>query len=189
MTYRCLLPMVLLLCFSTTALSRSYSLLRFQQRRSAEVCQKLLGQLHSTPQHCLEARMDFQVPEEMNQAQQFRKEDAILVIYEMLQQIFNILTRDFSSTGCTGWSETIIEDLLEELYGQMNRLQPIQKEIMQKQNPTAGDTIVPHLGKYYFNLMQYLESKEYDRCAWTVVQVQILTNVSFLMRLTGYVRD
>lgn len=111
--------------------------------------------------------MDFQVPEEMNQAQQFRKEDAILVIYEMLQQIFNILTRDFSSTG---WSETIIEDLLVELYGQMNRLQPIQKEIMQEQNFTMGDTTVLHLKKYYFNLVQYLESKEYNRCAWTVVQ-------------------
>ena len=94
--------MVLMLCFSTTALSRSYSLLRFQQRWSTVVSQKLLGQLPATPQHCLEARMDFQVPEEMNQAQQFRKEDAILVIYEMLQQIFNILIRDFSSTG---WSD------------------------------------------------------------------------------------
>ena len=130
--------------------------------------------------------MDFQVPEEMNQAQQFRKEDAILVIYEMLQQIFSILTRDFSSTG---WSETIIEDLLVELYGQMNRLQPIQKEIMQEQNFTMGDTTVLHLKKYYFNLVQYLESKEYNRCAWTVVQVQILTNFSFLMGLTGCLRD
>lgn len=130
--------------------------------------------------------MDFQVPEEMNQAQQFRKEDAILVIYEMLQQIFNILTRDFSSTG---WSETIIEDLLVELYGQMNRLQPIQKEIMQKKNFTMGDTTVLHLKKYYFNLVQYLESKEYNRCAWTVVRVQILTNFSFLMRLTASLRD
>ena len=130
--------------------------------------------------------MDFQVPEEMNQAQQFRKEDAILVIYEMLQQIVNILTRDFSSTG---WSETIIEDLLAELYGQMNRLQPIQKEIMQEQNFTMGDTTVLHLKKYYFNLVQYLESKEYNRCAWTVVQVQILTNFSFLTRLTAYLRD
>ena len=69
--------------------------------------------------------MDFQVPKEMMQEQQFRKEDAVLVMYEMLQQIFNILTRDFSSTG---WSDTIIEHLLEELYGQMNHLEPIQKE-------------------------------------------------------------
>ena len=130
--------------------------------------------------------MDFQMPEEMKQAQQFRKEDAVLVMYEMLQHIFNILTRDFSSTG---WSETIIEHLLVELYGQMNRLEPIWKEIMQKKNSTMGDTTDLHLRKYYFNLVQYLKSKEYNRCAWTVVRVQILRNFSFLKSLTGYLRD
>ncbi|CAI9158855.1 unnamed protein product [Rangifer tarandus platyrhynchus] len=186
MTYRCLLQMVLLLCFSTTALSRNYSLLRFQQRRSVAVCQKLLRQLPSTPQHCLEVRMDFQVPEEMKQAQQFQKEDAVLVMYEMLQQIFSILTRDFSSTG---WSETIIEDLLVELHWQMDHLEPIQKEIMQKKNFITGDMTVLHLKKYYFNLGQYLKSMEYNSCAWTVVRVQMLMNFSFLKSLTGYLHD
>ncbi|KAF4008634.1 hypothetical protein G4228_020406 [Cervus hanglu yarkandensis] len=186
MTYWCLLQMVLLLCFSTTALSMNYSLLRFQQRRSIAVCQKLLRQLPSTPQHCLEVRMDFQVPEEMRQAQQFRKEDAVLVIYEMLQQIFGILTRDFSSTG---WSETVIEDLLVELQGQMDHLEPIQKEIMQKKNFTMGDMTVPHLKKYYFNLVEYLKSKDYNSCAWAVVRAEMLRNFSFLKSLTGYLRD
>ncbi|XP_065763785.1 interferon beta-2-like [Muntiacus reevesi] len=186
MTYRCLLQMVLLLCFSTTAHSMNYSLLRFQQRRSDMVCQKLLRQLPSTPQHCLEVRMDFQVPEEMRQAQQFRKEDAVLVIYEMLQQIFGILTRDFSSTG---WSETIVEDLLVELQGQMDHLEPIQKEIMQKKNFTMGDMTVPHLKKYYFNLVEYLKSKDYNSCAWAVVRAEMLRNFSFLKSLTEYLRD
>ena len=98
------------------------------------MCQKLLRQLPPTPQHCLEVRMDFQVPEEMKQAQQFQKEDAVLVIYEMLQQIFGILNRDFSSTG---WFETVIEDLLVELQGQMDHLEPIQKEIMQKRRKSC----------------------------------------------------
>ncbi|CAI9158853.1 unnamed protein product [Rangifer tarandus platyrhynchus] len=178
--------MVVLLCFSTTALSRNYSLLRFQQRRSDTVCQKLLRQLPSTPQHCLEVRMDFQVPEEVKQAQQFQKEDAVLVTYEMLQQIFGILTRDFSSTG---WSETIIEDLLVELQGQMDHLEPIQKETMQKKNFTRGDMTVPHLKKYYFNLGQYLKSMEYNSCAWTVMRAEMLRNFSFLKSLTGYLSD
>ncbi|KAG5213432.1 hypothetical protein JEQ12_009218 [Ovis aries] len=180
MTYRCLLQMVLLLCLSTTALCRSYSLLRFQQGRSLEVCQNLLWQLPSTPQHCLEFRMDFQMPEEMKQAQQFRKEDAVLVMYEMLQHIFNILTRDFSSTG---WSETIIEHLREELYGQMNRLEPIQKEIMQKQTSTMGDTTDLHLRKYYFTLGQYLKSKEHNSSAlgrMTRMPVIVLSIIDYL---------
>ncbi|KAI4542049.1 hypothetical protein MG293_007428 [Ovis ammon polii] len=179
MTYRCLLQMVLLLCLSTTALCRSYSLLRFQQGRSLEVCQNLLWQLPSTPQHCLEFRMDFQMPEEMKQAQQFRKEDAVLVMYEMLQHIFNILTRDFSSTG---WSDAIIEHLREELYGQMSRLEPIRKEIMQKQTSTMGDTTDLHLRKYYFNLGQYLKAKEHNRTR--VTEDQVPSNfLSFLRNL------
>ncbi|XP_065764463.1 interferon beta-2-like [Muntiacus reevesi] len=186
MTYRCLFRIALLLCFSTTALSTSYSLLRFQQRRSINVCQKLLWQLPSTPQHCLEVRMHFQVPEEMKKAQKFRKEDAILVLYEMLQQIFGILTKDFSSTG---WSETIIEDLLVELHGQMNHLEPIQKEIMQKENFTIGDSTVLHLKNYYFNLGQYLKSMEYNSCAWTIMKAEMLRNFSVLKRLTDYLLD
>ena len=130
--------------------------------------------------------MDVQVPEEMKQAQQFQKEDAILVIYEMLQQIFSILTRDFSSTG---WSETIIEDLLAELQGQMDHLEPIQKEIMQKKNFTMGDMTVLHLKKYYFNLVEYLLSKDYNSCAWAVVRAEMLRNFSFLKSLTGHLRD
>ena len=130
--------------------------------------------------------MDFQVPEEMKQAQQFQKEDAVLVIYEILQQIFSILTRDFSSTG---WSETIVEDLLVELQGQMDHLEPIQKEIMQKKNFTTGDMTVPHLKKYYFNLVEYLLSKDYNSCAWTVVRAEMLRNFSFLKSLTGHLRD
>ncbi|KAB0338607.1 hypothetical protein FD754_024457 [Muntiacus muntjak] len=186
MTYRCLFRIALLLCFSATALSTSYSLLRFQQRRSINVCQKLLRQLPSTPQHCLEVRMHFQVPEEMKKAQKFRKEDAILVLYEMLQQIFGILTKDFSSTG---WSETIIEDLLVELHGQMNHLEPIQKEIMQKENFTIGDSTVLHLKNYYFNLGQYLKSMEHNSCAWTIMKAEMLRNFSVLKRLTDYLLD
>ena len=83
MTYRCLLQVDLLLCFSTTALSTSYSLLRFQQRRSIKVCQKLLRQLPSTPQHCLEVRMHFQVPKEMKKAQkEGRKEGRNMLLPE-----------------------------------------------------------------------------------------------------------
>ena len=130
--------------------------------------------------------MDFQVPEEIRQAHQFRKEDAVLVIYEMLQQILGILTRDFSSTG---WSETVIEDLLVELQGQMDHLEPIQKEIMQKKNFTMGDMTVLHLKKYYFHLGQYLKSMEYNSCAWTVVRAEMLRNFSFLKSLTGHLRD
>ena len=125
--------------------------------------------------------MHFQVPKEMKKAQKFRKEDAIFVMYEMIQQIVGILTRDFSSTD---WSEIIIEDLLVEVHGQMNRLEPIQKE-----NFTIGDTTVLNLKNYYFKLGQYLKSMEYNICAWIIVKAEMLRNFSVLKRLTGYLLD
>ncbi|XP_022429154.1 interferon beta [Delphinapterus leucas] len=185
MTHRCILQIALLLCFSTTALSTSYRLLQFQQRSSNLACQKLLQQLPGMPQHCLEDRMDFKVPEEIKQPQQFQKEDAVLVIYEMLQQIFGILRRNFSSTG---WTKTITENLLVEVYGQMDRLENILEEIMEKENFTRGVNIL-HLKKYYLQIVQYLKSKEYSNCAWTVVRVEILRNFSFLNRLTDYLHN
>ena len=102
-------------------------------------------------------------------------------MYEMLQQIVGILTRDFSSTD---WSEIIIEDLFVEVHGQMNRLEPIQKE-----NFTLGDTTVLNPKNYYFNLGQYLKSTEYNICAWIIVRAEMLRNFSVLKRLTGYLLD
>ncbi|XP_058928497.1 interferon beta [Kogia breviceps] len=186
MTHRCILQIALLLCFSTTALSTSYRLLRFQQRSSNLACKKLLWQLPGMPQHCLEDRMDFEVPEEIKQPQQFRKEDAVFIIYEMLQQIFGILRRNFSSTS---WTETITENLLVEVYGQMDRLETILEEIMEKENFTGVYMTILHLKKYYLRIMQYLKSKEYSNCAWTVVRVEILRNFSFLNRLTDYLHN
>ncbi|XP_059957835.1 interferon beta [Mesoplodon densirostris] len=190
MTHRCILQIALLLCFSTTALSTSYRLLQFQQRSSSLACQKLLLQLlqlPGMPQHCLEERMDFKVPDEIKQPQQFQKEDAVLVIYEMLQQIFCILRRNFSSTG---WTETISEkNLLAEVSRQMDRLETILGEIMEKENFTGVNMTILHLKKYYLQIVQYLKSKEYSNCAWTVVRVEILRNFSFLNHLTDYLHN
>ena len=76
-----------------------------------------------------------------------------------------------------------------ELQGQMDHLEPIQKEIMQRKNFTMGNMTVLHLKKYYFNLGQYLKTMDYNSCAWTVVRVQMLRNFSFLKKLTVYLPD
>ncbi|XP_007950738.1 interferon beta [Orycteropus afer afer] len=184
MTTRCILQMALLLCFSTTALFRSYNLLQFQQRRSAMACQKLLKQLSGNPESCLDDRMNFQVPEEINQPRQFQKEDTALIIYEMLHQIFGIFRRNFSSTG---WNETVIENLRAELYQQMDRLDTILEEYMEEDNSTWGNvkTLV-HLKKYYSRIIQYLKAKDYSSCAWTIVRMETLINFSIIRSLIDY---
>ncbi|XP_036743466.2 interferon beta [Manis pentadactyla] len=182
MTNRYILPVALLLYFSTTALSESYNLLRFQLRSSSLACVELLQQLNGSPQYCLKDRMNFKAPEEIERSQQFQKEDAVLVIHEMLQQIFGIFRRNFSRTG---WNETVVENLLSELYVQMDHLETILEESTEEENFWENMTIV-HLKRYYLRLVRYLKAKEYSRCAWTVVQVEVLRNFSFLDSLTNY---
>nr|QKD77251.1 interferon beta [Eidolon helvum] len=185
MTNRCILQIALLLCFSTTAISMSYNLLRFQQRSSNLACLKLLWQLNGTPQYCLNDRMDFKIPAEIKRPQQFQKEDTVLIIHEMLQQIFDIFRRNFSSTG---WNETIIKNLYVELHMQMDHLETALEEL-EKENFTWESMTVLHLRNYYFRITRYLKARLYSRCAWTVVQVEILRNFSFLNGLTEYLQN
>ncbi|XP_006864563.1 PREDICTED: interferon beta [Chrysochloris asiatica] len=187
MTTRYILQVTLLLCFSTTTLSGSYNLLYFQQKSSNLACLKLLLQLNGTPEFCLKDRMDFKFPEEIRQPQHFQKEDTALIIYEMLQQIFGILRRDFSSTG---WNKTIIENLSAELYQQMDHLETTLEENMEKENSVWENMVtILRLKNYYLRIVRYLKAKGFSNCSWTVVQIEILRNLSFIIRLTGFLHN
>ncbi|MBZ3873384.1 Interferon beta [Sciurus carolinensis] len=182
MNKRCILQIALLLCFSTPTLSISYNLLRLQQSNSSLECQKLLMQLNGRPEDCLEDGMNFKIPEEIKHPQQFQKEHAAFVIYEMLQDIFAIFTRDFSKTG---WNETIVKDLLAQLHHQMDLLETTLEEKLGEENISwANSTTMLRLKSYYWRILRYLKAKEFSSCAWTVVQSELLRNFSFINRLT-----
>lgn len=128
--------------------------------------------------------MDFKFPEEIK-LQKFQKEEAILVIHEMLQQIFDVFRRNFSSTG---WNETIIEKLYEELSWQMDHLEAALEEIMEDGDfPWEKSRTLLHLKHYYLRIVQYLKAKLFSRCAWTVVRGHILKNFSVLYKLTDFI--
>ncbi|CAK6434059.1 unnamed protein product [Pipistrellus nathusii] len=182
MTNRCLLRLTILLCLAGAALSVNYGVLRFQQQNSTSACQRLLRQLIRSPQHCLDDTKDFQIPEEVKQPCQVQKKEAMVVMHEMLQQIFSLFWRNFSSTG---WNETIVENFLQKLHWQMDRLE----EAMQEGEVPSESRTMLRLKIYYLGIVRYLKAKSYSRCAWTVVQVEILKNFSFLNGLIDALRD
>nr|CAB0000580.1 TPA: interferon 1DA1 [Procavia capensis] len=187
MITRCVLPVALLLCFSITALSRSFNLLQFQQRISNEECEKLLWTLKGTPESCLEDQMNFEVPEEIEQPEQLQREDAAWVICVMLQKISHIFTQNVSRTG---WDETTIEDLLAELSQQVHHLQAVLPGDVKERNATGGkDRAIQRLDEYYSKIGQYLKAKDYSPCAWTVVHGEILRNFLFIRILTDYLQN
>lgn len=186
MTNRCTLQLTILLCLTGTALSVNYGKLRFELRSNNSACQTLLWQLITSLQHCLDDRMDFQIPRQVEQPQQFQKEEAMVVMYEMLQQIHTIFRRSFSNAG---WNETIVEKLLEELDEQMDRLETALEEIKQEGKFPWENRTTLRLKTYYLGILQYLKANFYSRCAWTVVQVEIFRNFSFLNGLIGALQD
>ncbi|XP_037348638.1 interferon beta [Talpa occidentalis] len=182
MANRCIL-VVLLVCFCTTALSKGYNLLRFQQRSRNLANQRILGQLNASSTDCLQQRMNSTLPKEVMNPPRLQKEDAVFVTYEMLQQIFGIFGRNHTSTG---WNEIIIEKLLMNIYGQMMQLEPILDEIAEEDKFTWANKTILKLKKYYFSLVCYLQDNECSSCAWVIVKREIFRNIFFLNRLTDY---
>ncbi|KAF7486241.1 hypothetical protein GHT09_001776 [Marmota monax] len=182
MNNRCILQPALLLCFSTTALSLRYNLLRLQQFNSSVECQKLLEQLNERPAECLSDRMDFKIPKEIKHPQQFQKAQAAFVIYEMLKDIFHVFERGYTSPG---WNETIVKDLLAKLNHQMDLLNTTVVGKLGEENKSwAYSWTILRLKSYYVRIRTYLEAKEYSSCAWRVVRDELYWNFSFINRLT-----
>uniref|UniRef100_A0A8D2DUM1 Interferon beta n=1 Tax=Sciurus vulgaris TaxID=55149 RepID=A0A8D2DUM1_SCIVU len=181
MNNRCFLQIALLLCFSTTTLSFSHKLLALQQSNSILKCQELLMQLNGRPEDCLNDTMDFKIPEEIKHPEQFQKEHAAFVTYEMLQNIYALFTRGFSNPG---WNETIVKDLLVGLHQQMDLLETALEEKLGEGNIHWGNSMTTlRLKSYYWRILRYLKAKEFSSCAWTVVQSELFRNFSYITRL------
>ncbi|XP_055973355.1 interferon beta [Sorex fumeus] len=190
MANRCIFQIALLLCFSATAFSMSYHLLRSRQRSSNLACQRMLNELNGTLTECLLQRINITIPEEIKQPQLLQKEDILLVTYVMLQQIFGIFSRNFSHTF---WNESITEKLFLELQQQMDYLETTLKERKEeerkKEDVIRCNRTISRLKKYYSRLLKYLKANGYSSCAWVIVKTEIFRNFFFLNRLTNYLPD
>uniref|UniRef100_A0A8C9Q1G4 Interferon beta n=1 Tax=Spermophilus dauricus TaxID=99837 RepID=A0A8C9Q1G4_SPEDA len=178
-----LLALVVLSCKNTCSLCCDlYNLLRLQQINSSAECQKLLEQSNGRPADCLSDGMDFKIPKEIKHPQQFQKEHAAFVIYEMLKDIFHVLER-----GCTnpGWNETVVKDLRAILNHQMDLLNTtVVGKLGEEHKTWAYSSPILRLKSYYVRIRTYLEAKEYSSCAWRVVRDELYWNFFFINRLT-----
>ncbi|XP_040819539.1 interferon beta [Ochotona curzoniae] len=175
MINRCILQIVLLMCFSSIALSMSYNSLQIQLRNSSQKCLDLLKELKGQTEDCLNERMNFMTPKEIRKPQQLRKEDAALVIFEMLNNTFVIFRKNVSSTG---WNETVVEHLCSETYSQTHNLKNMSKKFTKK-----NSMLHLRLKSYYWKILNFLEDKKYSNCAWGLVHLQIIKDLSNMRNL------
>ncbi|XP_072453444.1 interferon beta-like [Notamacropus eugenii] len=178
-----MVQLVLLLFLSAAVSSDQYDSLRFHQRRtnhrSLSLLKEMIGKIHP---ECLQEGMDFKIPQEIVQPKQCQKENATMVIHEMLQHIFSLFS---SKNASLGVDETITEAFLDGIDQQMVHL---EKTLKVNSTWLTADSILP-LNNYYQGIMNYLESKEYCSCAWKRVQVEIRKNFLFLFKWTECLRN
>ncbi|XP_076984724.1 interferon omega-1-like [Tamandua tetradactyla] len=121
---------------------------------------------------CLKDRTDFRFPQEMVEASRVQKAQALSVVHEMLQQIFNLFYTEASSAV---WNTTLLEQLLSGLHRQLEDLETCLLQEMGEEGSLLGmkDPTLA-VRRYFQRILLYLQEKENSHCAWEVVRVEII---------------
>ncbi|XDC71433.1 hypothetical protein R6Z07F_002606 [Ovis aries] len=125
-----------------------------------------------SPHSCQQDRKDFGLPQEMVEGDQLQKDQAFPVLYEMLQQSFNLFYTEHSSAA---WDTTLLEQLCTGLQQQLDHLDTCRGQVMGEKDSELGnmDPIVT-VKKYFQGIYDYLQEKGYSDCAWEIVRVEMM---------------
>ncbi|KAM9138958.1 interferon beta-like [Pangshura tecta] len=167
MTSRCLLHVCLTLLFSTEISSRLCTMLHFQQNKvnkeSLELLKKMSGNF---PSQCIHERAAFKPTQEVSQLPLFQKENAKVAIQEILQEIFNIFSKNLTQST---WDGTSIVRFQNGFYQQIQHLEACLRAQMEKDltNPESEDLqhTVRRVKQYFQGIYPFLKGKQYSLCA------------------------
>uniref|UniRef100_A0A8C0GWH4 Uncharacterized protein n=1 Tax=Chelonoidis abingdonii TaxID=106734 RepID=A0A8C0GWH4_CHEAB len=159
----CLLHVCLVLLFATEISSRFCTMLHFQQntanKESLELLQKMRGNF---PSQCIHERAAFKPTQN------------VVAIQEILQEIFNILSKNLTQSA---WDEISIVRFQSGLYQQIQRLEACLRTQMEKEltNPESEDLqhTTRRVKKYFQGIDAFLKENQYSLCAWEIVRVEI----------------
>uniref|UniRef100_A0A8C4YQZ0 Interferon alpha n=1 Tax=Gopherus evgoodei TaxID=1825980 RepID=A0A8C4YQZ0_9SAUR len=153
----CLLHVCLMLLFSTEISSRLCTMLHFQQNKvnkeSLELLQKMSGNF---PSQCINERAAFKHTQDVVQLPVSQKENAKVAIQEILQEIFNIFSKNLTQSA---WDGTSIVRFQNGLYLQIQRLEACLRAHMEK-GFTNSENV-------------FLKENQYSLCAWEIIHTEI----------------
>ncbi|XP_050800206.1 interferon beta-like [Gopherus flavomarginatus] len=175
MTSRCLLHVCLILLFSNEISSRLCTMLHFQQNKvnkeSLELLKKMSGNF---PSQCICERTVFKPTQEVSQLPLFQKENAKVAIQEILQEIFNIFSKNLTQST---WDGTSIVRFQNGLYQQIQWLEACLRAQMEKDltNPQSEDLqhSSQRVKQYFQGIDAFLKEKQYSLCAWEIIGMEI----------------
>ncbi|XP_020144780.2 interferon omega-1-like [Microcebus murinus] len=136
---------------------------------------------------CLEDRNDFGFPREMVNGRQLQKAQAVSVLHEMLQEIFNLFHTQRSSAA---WDTTLLVKLRTGLHQQLEHLETCLEQAMADEDSARViDNATLALWRYFWRIRLYLREKNYSDCAWEIVRVEVMSSFSSSTNLQGKLRS
>ncbi|XP_051839021.1 interferon alpha-1-like [Antechinus flavipes] len=136
---------------------------------------------------CLKDRTNFNFPKEAVEGSQLQRENATAIVHETLQQVFTIFS--LNSTPAA-WSQTQLKQLLIGLDHQLDQLEQCLGQDVDREEPSLGSKN-SRLGltSYFQGIRQYLQDKEYSRCVWEIVRLEIRKIFLFMNKFTRNLRN
>ncbi|XP_045636232.1 interferon epsilon [Ursus americanus] len=168
---------VLVLLASSTLFSLELKLALFQQRVNRESLRLLNKLQKASIQQCLPHRTNFLLPQQSVTRRRYQRGQALGILHEMLQQIFNLFRADMSLDG---WEESHMENFLTELHQQLEHLEAL-RGLQAEQNSSENPRL--QVKMYFRRIHDYLENQEYSSCSWTIVRVEISRCLFFAFQL------
>ncbi|XP_034630802.1 interferon beta-like [Trachemys scripta elegans] len=150
-------------------------MLHFQQNKmnkeSLELLQKMSGNF---PSKCINERAAFKPTQNVVELSVSQKENAKVAILEILQEIFNIFSKNLTQSA---WDGTFIARFQSGLYQQIQRLEACLRTQREKEltNPESEELQLTsrRVKKYFQEIDAFLKEKQYSLCAWEIIRVEI----------------
>ncbi|XP_008831353.1 interferon omega-1 [Nannospalax galili] len=142
----------------------------------------LLGQMRRvSPFLCLKDRRNFQFLQELLDDRQIHRAQAVSVLHEMLQQIFNIFHTEHAAAA---WNTPLLDELRMGLHQQLETLKTCLIQVIREEDfSLAMEDQEVALRKYFRGIHLYLDEKSYSDCAWEIVRVETVRAFSSVAKL------
>ncbi|XP_076699503.2 interferon alpha-6-like [Callospermophilus lateralis] len=181
-----LLALVVLSCKSTCSLGcdlpQIHNLGLATPDRNEEGTWTLLEKMRRIPTFsCLNYRKDFAFPKEQLEGEQVQKTQAVAVLHEMTQQVFNLFS---TQEAFAAWDKTLLDTFLSGLHQHLDDLKACGTQQVE-----VGEAPLRAVRKYFHRITVYLKEKKYLPCAWEVVRAEIMKSFSSSANLYGRLRS
>ncbi|XP_067409542.1 interferon beta-like [Emydura macquarii macquarii] len=184
MTNLTLSHICLMLLFSTKISPLDYNMLYFQQNKvnqaSLQLLEKMGGQF---PLQCLNENSNFMSLQNVLNYRKFQKENTMVAIQEILQQIFNIFSKSHIQTA---WNRSSISAFQNGLHKQIEKLKTWFEggKEMEATYPQNEDLTRLKVKKYFHVIDNFLQEKQYSLCAWEIIREKMRRCFLFIDQLT-----